>query len=75
MDDMEFQNYFPVWNKLNTVYQRQILGTLITRTVKKGTVIHNGSNDCTGGELHKRADGHKIFRRYVARLNLQTKPS
>ena len=39
MDDMEFQNYFPVWNKLNTVHQGQILGTLITRTVKKGTII------------------------------------
>ena len=45
---MEFQNYFPIWNKLNAVHQGQILGTLITRTVKKGTVIHNGSNDCTG---------------------------
>ena len=45
---MEFQNYFPVWNKLNAVHQEQILGTLITRAVKKGTVIHNGSMDCTG---------------------------
>ena len=35
MDDMEFQNYFPIWNKLNAVHQGQILGTLITRTVKK----------------------------------------
>lgn len=48
MDYMEFQNYFPVWNKLNTAHQEQILGTLITRAVKKGTVIHNGGNDCTG---------------------------
>ena len=48
MDDMEFQNYFPVWNKLNTVHQGQILSTLTTRTVKKGTIIHNGGNDCTG---------------------------
>ena len=48
MDYMEFQNYFPVWNKLNAVQQGQILGTLITRTVKKGTVIHNGSSDCMG---------------------------
>jgi len=48
MDYMELQNYFPIWNKLNTVQQGQILGTLITRTVKKGTVIHNGGNDCTG---------------------------
>ena len=45
---MEFQNYFPVWNKLNTVHREQILGNLITRTVKKGTVIHGGGNDCTG---------------------------
>ncbi len=45
---MEFQNYFPIWNKLNTVQQGQILGTLITRTAKKGTVIHNGSSDCMG---------------------------
>ena len=48
MDYMAFQNYFPIWNKLNAVHQGQILGTLIARTVKKGTVIHNGSNDCTG---------------------------
>ena len=48
MDDMEFQNYFPVWNKLNTVHQGQILSTLTTRTVKKGTIVHNGGNDCTG---------------------------
>ena len=48
MDRMEFQNYFPIWNKLNAVQQGQILGTLITRTAKKGTVIHNGGNDCTG---------------------------
>ena len=48
MDRMEFQNYFPVWNKLNTVYQEQILNSLITRSVKKGTVIHGGGDDCTG---------------------------
>ena len=45
---MEFQNFFPIWNKLNTVHQRQILDTLTTRTVKKGTVIHNGGDDCIG---------------------------
>ena len=45
---MEFQNYFPIWNKLSAAQQNQILGSLITRTVKKGTVIHNGSMDCTG---------------------------
>ena len=45
---MEFENYFPIWNKLSATQQNQILGSLITRKVKKGTVIHNGSMDCTG---------------------------
>lgn len=45
---MDFQNYFPVWSKLSAVHREQILSTLIPRTVKKGTVLHNGSNDCTG---------------------------
>ncbi|MBQ9718712.1 MAG: Crp/Fnr family transcriptional regulator [Clostridia bacterium] len=45
---MEFENYFPIWNKLSAAQQNQILGSLITRKVKKGTVIHNGSMDCTG---------------------------
>ncbi len=50
---MDFQNYFPIWNKLNPVHQEQILGSLITRTVAKGTVLHNGGNDCTGVVLVK----------------------
>ena len=45
---MDFQDYFPIWNKLNSDHQKQILDTLTTRTVKKGTVVHNGGNDCTG---------------------------
>ena len=45
---MNFQDYFPVWNKLNANQQNRILGNLITRNVKKGTILHNGSADCTG---------------------------
>ena len=45
---MEFENYFPIWNKLSTAQQNRILGSLTTRKVEKGTVIHNGSMDCTG---------------------------
>lgn len=45
---MDFQEYFPVWDKLNTVQQNKMLGSLISRTVRKGTVIHNGNADCTG---------------------------
>ena len=45
---MEFQNYFPIWNKLTTDQQSRILGSLMARKVNKGTLIHNGSMDCTG---------------------------
>ena len=45
---MEFQNYFPIWNKLSSAQQNQIQGSLVTRKAEKGTIIHNGSMDCTG---------------------------
>ena len=45
---MDFTDYFPVWGKLTPIQQKRILGAVMTRTVKKGTVIHNGSMDCTG---------------------------
>lgn len=45
---MEFQDYFPVWEKLTSVQQQQLKGSAISRTVKKWTVLHNGNLDCTG---------------------------
>lgn len=45
---MEFQSYFPIWDKLNKAEQDRIIGNLIIRKVTKGTVIHNGSMECTG---------------------------
>lgn len=45
---MEFENYFPIWDQLNAAQKERILGGLVTRTVKKGTILHNGSADCTG---------------------------
>lgn len=45
---MEFKNYFPVWDKLDNKQQKRIRDSLMTRQVEKGTVIHNGSIDCTG---------------------------
>ena len=50
---MDFQSYFPVWNKLTPAQQERILGSLMERRVSKGTVIHNGSMDCTGLLLAK----------------------
>jgi CRP/FNR family transcriptional regulator len=46
--NMDFQSVFPVWSQLNAAQQERVLGSLMTRSVKKGTVIHNGSLDCTG---------------------------
>ncbi len=45
---MTFQDYFPIWDQLTPEQQNRILGSLMTRQVKKGTVLHNGSADCTG---------------------------
>ena len=40
---MSFENYFPLWNDLNTAQKKVISDNLITRDVKKGTIIHNFS--------------------------------
>lgn len=45
---MDFQDYFPVWNRLTAAQQNQLLNGLTSRKVKKGTILHNGSADCTG---------------------------
>ena len=45
---MSFENYFPLWNDLNTAQKNLISDNLITQYVKKGTIIHNGNMDCTG---------------------------
>ena len=45
---MDFQDYFPVWNRLTAVQQNRLLTGLTSRKVKKGTILHNGSADCTG---------------------------
>lgn len=46
--EMEFQDCFPIWDKLSAGQQDVILGGLAYRQVKQGTVIHNGSLDCVG---------------------------
>ena len=45
---MNFEELFPIWDTLNTVQKDRILGGLVTRQVKQGTILHNGSMDCTG---------------------------
>lgn len=45
---MDFEHCFPIWDKLSPVQKNRLLGSLITRQVKKGTILHNGSSDCSG---------------------------
>lgn len=45
---MEFAEYFPVWDKLTPSQQQALARAAALRTVKKGTVLHNGGADCIG---------------------------
>ena len=45
---MDFQDFFPIWSKLSISQKNELSGSLITKSIAKGTIIHNGSMDCTG---------------------------
>ena len=45
---MEFERYFPVWSKLTATQQERIRDSIVYQQAKKGTILHNGSLDCTG---------------------------
>lgn len=45
---MEISELFPVWDKLTTEQKDKITGSAVLRTADKGTILHNGSADCTG---------------------------
>ncbi len=45
---MDFSQYFPVWDKLTTAQQQQLLSVSHPLQAKAGTVLHNGSMDCLG---------------------------
>ena len=45
---MDFQSCFPIWNQLTAAQQDGMLGSLASRSVRRGTILHNGSADCTG---------------------------
>ena len=56
---MNFENYFPLWNDLNTAQKKLISDNLITRDVKKGTIIHNGNlykEKCSGESAENGGD-------------------
>lgn len=45
---MDIKQFFPVWDQLTASEQRSIEDSAIERTASKGTVLHNGSDDCVG---------------------------
>lgn len=45
---MAFQDYFTIWDKLTADQQRWVSDSIQHRTIKKGTVVHDGSLDCAG---------------------------
>ncbi|MBR5224374.1 MAG: Crp/Fnr family transcriptional regulator [Clostridia bacterium] len=45
---MEFSGYFPIWNQLAPEHQEILSRAAVLHTAKKGTIIHNGSIECTG---------------------------
>ena len=45
---MDFSQYFPIWNKLTESQRQRISQRVVRRAVKKGTLLHDGSNECTG---------------------------
>lgn len=45
---MEFQNFFPIWDKLTKVQQERLASAVTPHLAKKGTVLHNGDIDCIG---------------------------
>ena len=45
---MEISQYLPFWSKLTRAQQEQILNVTEIRSVKKGTRIHDSSEECLG---------------------------
>ena len=66
---MGYSEYLPFWNKLTSAQQQQVAQVVEHRTVKKGTRIHDSSENCLGlvtvrsGQLRAyilSADGREI---------------
>ena len=50
---MQFSDFFPIWDKLTPEQQNALSRSVLARSVKKGTIIHNGELECTGVILVK----------------------
>ena len=45
---MEIAEYFPSWGQLTPEQQTALSEAAVPRSVRRGTVVHNGSMDCNG---------------------------
>ena len=45
---MILKDYFPIWDRLSAAEQTKLVNALQKRSVKKGTLLHNGSDTCEG---------------------------
>ena len=45
---MDFREYCPIYDKLTARQQATMEAAVVHRSVPKGTVVHNGSVECTG---------------------------
>ena len=51
--DMEFTEYFPIWNRISDDHRNRIMQVIDLKKIKHGTVVHDGSPDCLGMLLVK----------------------
>ena len=51
--DMEFTEYFPIWNRMSDDHRNRIMQVIDLKKIKQGTVVHDGSPDCLGMLLVK----------------------
>ena len=45
---MDFQEFFPIWDKLTANQQERLSSAVTPYQAKKGTILHNGDIDCIG---------------------------
>ena len=45
---MQLQTYFPIYDQMTPAQQELLRRTVISRRIPAGTVVHNGSLDCSG---------------------------
>ncbi len=45
---MDFANTFPIWNKLTADQQQRLSDMAELKTVRQGTILHDGSPECLG---------------------------